>query len=244
MPENIFDERVAPFYDETSADHFDPAVLDPTVGFLVAEARGGAVLELAIGTGRVALPLAARGVPVHGIEISTAMVEQLRAKPGGDLIDVTVGDMATATLDRTFRLAYLVYNTISNLTTQDEQVECFRNVARHLEPGGRFVIEVGIPPLRRLPPGETLQVFDMSPTHVGVGEFDTVNQIEVSHHWFVLDGRLQTFASRHRYTWPPELDLMARLAEMELVGRYAGWDRSPFTADSEQHVSVWEKPAS
>ena len=143
MPENIFDERVAPFHDETSADHFDPAVLDPTVDFLMAEARGGPVLELAIGTGRVALPLAARGVPVHGIDISTAMVEQLRAKPGGRQFDVTIGDMATATFDRTFRLAYLVYNTISNLITQDEQVECFRNVARHLEPGGRFVIEVG-----------------------------------------------------------------------------------------------------
>lgn len=244
MPENIFDERVAPFYDATSADHFDPAVLDPTVRFLVAEARGGAVLELAIGTGRVALPLAARGIPVHGIDISTAMVEQLRAKPGGNQIDVTIADMATVALDRTFRLAYLVYNTISNLITQDEQVECFRNVARHLEPGGRFVIEVGVPQLRRLPPGETLRVFDLSPTHVGVDEYDTVNQIDVSHHWFVIDGWLQTFASRHRYTWPPELDLMARLAGMEFVGRYANWDRSPFTADSEQHVSVWEKPAS
>lgn len=241
MPENIFDERIAPFYDETSAERFDPAVLGPTVDFLVAEARGGAVLELAIGTGRVALPLAARGIHVHGVDISTAMVEQLRAKFGGDQIDVTIGDMATATFDRTFRLTYLVYNTISNLITQDEQVECFRNVARHLEPGGRFVIEVGVPQLRRLPPGETLRVFDLSPTHIGVDEFDVVNQIEVSHHWFVLDGRLQTFASHHRYTWPPELDLMARLAGMELVCRFANWDRSPFTADSEQHVSVWEK---
>ncbi len=243
MLENIFDDRVAPFYDATSADRFHPAVLDPTVEFLVTEARGGAALELAIGTGRVALPLAARGVLVYGIDISSAMVEQRRAKPGGHEINVTIGDMATAALGRTFRLAYLVYNTISNLTNQDEQVECFSNVARHLEPGGRFVIEVGLPQLRRLPPGDTLRVFEMSPTHVGVDEYDIVNQIEVSHHWFALDGRWETFASRHRYTWPPELDLMARIAGMTLVGRFADWDRSPFTADSEQHISVWEKPA-
>ncbi|MGZ4711681.1 MAG: class I SAM-dependent DNA methyltransferase [Acidimicrobiia bacterium] len=243
MPENVFDERVARVYDATSADRFDPAVLDPTVDFLAEQARGGDALELGIGTGRVALPLAARGVRVHGIDISEAMLAELAAKPGAGTVDVMVGDFATAALDRTFRLAYLVYNTITNLITQDEQVECFRNVARHLEPGGRFVIEVGIPQLRRLPPGETTRVFTATPDHVGFDAFDVAAQIEVSHHYFGIDGELQRFSSTHRFVWPAELDLMARLAGMHLVERWSDWNRAPFTSDSDQHVSVWEKPA-
>ena len=242
MPENIFD-AVAPFYDATAAGMFDPTVLDPTVDFLADLADGGAALELGVGTGRVALPLSRRGVPVHGIEISEAMVAELAAKPGADAIAVTVGDFATTALDRTFRLAYLVYNTITNLITQDEQVECFRNVARHLEPGGRFVIEVGIPQLRRLLPGETHRVFAATPTHLGVDEFDVVRQIEISHHYYVIDGRLEQFSSTHRYVWPAELDLMARIAGLLLRERWADWHRTPFTAESRGHVSVWEKSA-
>lgn len=242
MPENVFDQ-VAPFYDATSAVMFEPAVLDPTVDFLADLAGDGAALELGVGTGRVALPLRQRGVPVHGIEISAAMVAELQAKPDAEGIEVTIGDFATTKLDRTFRLAYLVYNTITNLITQDEQVECFRNVARHLEPGGRFVIEVGVPQLRRLPPGETHRVFVAEPTHLGVDEFDVVDQIETSHHYYVVDGRFEQFSSTHRYVWPAELDLMARIAGLRLVERWKNWKRAPFTAESRHHVSVWEKPA-
>ena len=241
MPENIFDERVAPFYDVTAADMFDPVVLDPTVEFLAGLASTGQALELGIGTGRVALPLSRRGVRVHGIEISEAMVAELRAKPGSEPITVTVGDFANATVNGTFGLAYLVYNTISNLITQDEQVECFRNVARHLEPGGRFVIELGIPELRRLPPGETHRVFEAGPEHLGFDEYDLVGSTLTSHHYFVIGGRLEQFSSTHRITWPAELDLMARIAGMTLLERVADWDRTPFTAESRKHISVWEK---
>jgi SAM-dependent methyltransferase len=243
VPEIVFDERIARRYDATSADMFEPAVLEPTVAFLADQARGGAALELGVGTGRVALPLSQRGVAVHGIELSPAMVDQLRAKPGAEAIDVTIGDFATTTVDGAFTLAYLVYNTITNLMTQDEQVDCFRNVAAHLDPGGRFVIEVGVPPLRRLPPGDDVQAFTVTPTHLGIDAYDVAAQTLVSHHYWVRGDHVDTFQSPHRYVWPSELDLMARLAGMTLRERWADWDRTPFTSDSTAHVSVWERPS-
>src|SRR6266705_3374306 len=186
---------------------FDPAVVDPVVDVLVELAGSGRTLELGIGTGRIALPLAQRGVPVHGIELSKAMVARLRAKPGAEDIGVTIGDFATTTVDGPFSLAYLVFNTISNLTTQAAQVACFRNVAAHLGPGGRFVVELGIPDLQRLPPGETMRVFHASPTHWGIDEYDVANQRLTSHHLELVDGRFELFSLPFRYTWPAELDL-------------------------------------
>jgi SAM-dependent methyltransferase len=241
--DGYFGEPVAAMYDETSDKMFDPAVVDPTVDFLAELAGDGRALELGIGTGRIALPLAARGVEVHGIELSRAMAARLRAKPGGEGIRVTIGDVATAKVDGTFRLAYLVFNTIMNLTTQAAQVACFQNVAAHLEPGGRFVIEVGVPDLQRLPPGERFVVFDGSETHWGIDEYDVVNQGLISHHFQVIDGRVEKSSAPFRYVWPAELDLMAELAGMRLRERWAGWKREPFTSNSRQHVSVWEKPA-
>jgi SAM-dependent methyltransferase len=243
VPKIYFDERIAKGYDAASTDMYEPAVLDPAVSFLADLAADGAALELGIGTGRIALPLSERGVHVHGIELSPAMVEQLRAKPGADDIGVTIGDFATTKVDGTFTLAYLVFNTITNLTTQDEQVECFRNVAAHLEPGGRFVIEVFIPVLQRLPPGETVRAFTVSPTRLGFDQYDVATQTLFSHHYWVVDGRLEVFSAPYRYVWPSELDLMARLAGMTLRERWSGWEREPFTSDSTTHVSVWEKNA-
>jgi SAM-dependent methyltransferase len=237
-----FDEGVAARYDESSADMFEPAVVEATVDFLAELAGHGRALELGIGTGRIALPLVRRGVEVHGIELSTAMAARLRAKPGGEGIPVTIGDFATAKADGTFRLAYLVFNTIMNLTTQAAQVACFRNVAEHLEPGGRFVIEVGVPGLRRLPPGETFQVFDWSDNHWGIDEYDVATQGLISHHFQRVDGRIELQSIPFRYAWPAELDLMAELAGMRLRDRWAGWKREPFTSDSTEHVSVWEQP--
>jgi SAM-dependent methyltransferase len=241
--DGYFGEPVAATYDETSDRMFDPAVIGPTIDFLSDLAGDGRALELGIGTGRVALPLVARGVEVHGIDLSRAMTERLRAKPGGEGIGLTVGDFATSRVDGAFRLAYLVYNTIMNLTTQAGQVACFRNVARHLEPGGSFVIEVGVPDLQRLPPGERFVVFDASESHWGVDEYDVANQGLISHHFEVRSGAIEKSSVPFRYVWPAELDLMAELAGMRLRERWAGWKREPFTNDSRQHVSVWEKPA-
>jgi SAM-dependent methyltransferase len=243
VPKIYFDERVAASYDSDTSEEFRPEVIDRTVDFLAGLAGSGAALELAIGTGRIALPLSRRGVPVHGIDISDAMVAQLRQKPGGDAISVTIGDMTTTDVNREFTLSYLVYNTIENLTTQDAQVRCFENVAAHLEPGGRFVIEVGVPALQRLPPGETVRPFHVSANRVGFDEYDVANQGLVSHHYWFRDERMRTFAQPFRYVWPSELDLMARIAGMRLCERWADWDRSPYTSDSTKHVSVWEKPA-
>jgi SAM-dependent methyltransferase len=243
MPTDYFGEPVAERYDERYDHLTDPAVVDPIVDFLADLARRGTALELGIGTGRIALPLAQRGVAVHGIDLSEAMVARLRAKPGAEQIDVTIGDFATTTVDATFSVAYLVANTIMNLTTQDEQVACFRNVAAHLEPGGCFVIEVLVPGLRRLPPGETFQLFDVSPTHVGFDEYDVARQGLVSHHYWIADGKVELFSPPFRYVWPSELDLMAQLAGMTLRERWSGWNREPFTSDSAKHVSVWEKLA-
>ena len=241
VPDDVFDQRVAPTYDADSAEMFAPEVLGPAVDLLAELAGDGAALELAVGTGRVALPLGRRGVEVHGIDISPHMVAELRAKPGGDAVPVTIGDMATTGLDRTFRLAYLVFNTITNLTTQDEQVRCFQNVADHLEPGGRFVVEVFVPELRRLPPGDAHRAFLVTPDHLGFDEYDVVASICRSNHWFVRDGSLQVFVSTHRYVWPAEMDLMARMAGLSLEDRWGGWRREPFTADSTSTVSVWRR---
>jgi SAM-dependent methyltransferase len=239
--DGYFDERTAARYDEQSADMFEPGAVDPVVEVLAKLAGGGRALELGIGTGRIALPLARRGVPVHGIELSRAMAARLRAKPGGEAIGVTIGDFARTTLDQRFTLAYLVRNTITNLTTQGEQVDCFRNVAAHLEPGGYFVIEVYIPELQRLPPGETIHTFTKTATHLGFEEYDVAAQLAVSHHYWLIDGRIETFSSPHRYVWPSELDLMAQMAGMSLRERWSGWNREPFTSDSRSHVSVWER---
>jgi len=241
--DGYFDERVAARYDESAAEMFDPAVVDPVIDFLVEIAGSGRALELGIGTGRIALSLAQRGVPVHGIELSKAMVARLRAKPGGEDIGVTIGDFATTTVDGTFTAAYLVFNTIMNLTTQAAQIACFRNVAAHLEPGGCFVIEVGIPDLQRLPPGETIRPFHVSETRWGFDEYDVAIQGLASHHFEMVDGRVERLSIPFRYVWPSELDLMAQLSGMRLRERWSGWKREPFTSDSRKHVSVWEKPA-
>ena len=241
--DGYFDERVAARYDESAAEMFDPAVVEPVVDLLGELAGSGRALELGIGTGRIALPLAQRGVPVHGIEMSKAMVARLRAKPGGEDIGVTIGDFATTTVEGTFSVAYLVFNTIMNLTTQSGQVACFRNVAAHLEPGGCFVIEVGVPGLQRLPPGETIRAFHVSENRWGFDEFDVAIQGLTSHHFEIVDGRAERFSTPFRYAWPSELDLMAQLAAMRLRERWSGWKREPFTSDSRKHVSVWEKPA-
>lgn len=244
MAEVFFDEEVAARYDETSARQFQPEVLDPAVDFLAGLAGDGAALELGIGTGRVALPLSRRGVRVHGIDNSAPMLDLLRGKPGAEHVGVTLGDFATVCVEGGFRLVYLVFNTITNLTSQDEQVACFRNAAAHLEPGGAFVIEVGVPQLRRVPPGERLRPFDVRSTHLGFDEYtDFVRQILHSHHYWIDGGELRTFSAPFRYVWPAELDLMARLAGLRLRERWAGWMREPFTEESSSHVSVWEKPA-
>ena len=242
MPENHFGEDVAERYDESAADMFDPAVLDPAVEFLAALAGDGAALELGIGTGRIALPLSERGVRVHGIDLSEAMVAKLREKPGAERIEATIGDFATTRVDGTFSLAYIVFNTIGNLTTQDAQVACFENVAAHLEPGGCFVIELGVPGLRTLPPAERFQVFDFGADHIGIDEYDVVEQGLISHHYHERDGAFERSSTPFRYVWPSELDLMARIAGMALRERWSGWKREPFTAESTKHVSVWQKP--
>ncbi len=241
VPELYFDERIARSYETRWPELFEPSVIDPAVNFLNDLAGTGAALELGIGTGRIALPLSRRGLRVHGIELSPAMVAEMRTKPGANDIGVTIGDFATTTVDGTFTLAYLVRNTIMNLTTQDEQVACFRNVAAHLETGGRFVIEVMIPELQRLPPGETIHAFTVTPTHLGFEEYDVATQIAFSHHYWVVDGQLETLSAPFRYVWPSELDLMARLAGMTLRERWSNWNREPFTKDSREHISVWQK---
>jgi SAM-dependent methyltransferase len=241
-PEDFFGERVAEAYDEDESEMFDPAVIESTVDFLAGLAGDGAALELAIGTGRIGLPLASRGVPVHGIDLSEAMVAKLREKPGGGEIPVTMGDFATTKVDGPFSLAYLVFNTINNLRTQDAQVACFENVSSHLQPGGCFVIEVGVPSLQRLPPGETVRPFDVSPTHIGFDEFDVKSQGLISHHYSFRDGQVEVNSVPFRYVWPAELDLMARIAGMRLRERWGDWNREPYTNDSTKHVSVWEKP--
>jgi SAM-dependent methyltransferase len=242
MAVDRFGPDVAERYDERYAYQSEPEVLDPILDFLAELAGEGRALELGIGTGRIALPLAERGVPVHGIDLSEAMVEKLKAKPGAEQVGVTMGDFATTRVDGTFSLAYLVANTIMNLTTQVEQVACFRNVATHLETGGCFVIEVLVPGLQRLPPGETFQPFAVGPNHLGFDEIDVATQRLISHHYWIEDGQAQVLSPPFRYVWPSELDLMAQLAGMRLRERLGDWTREPFTSASRKHVSVWEKP--
>ena len=241
-PDGYFAERVAASYDDPSDRMFQPEAVDAVVSLLAELAGGGKALELAIGTGRIGLPLSQRGVPVHGIELSKAMAARLRAKPGGDAIAVTIGDMATTRVDGTFTLAYLVFNTINNLTTQEAQVACFRNVAEHLAPGGCFVIETAIPPLRHLPPGQDIRGYRAGPGGIVSYSFDHASQQYRGHYVEFTDGTGEYRTIPFRYVWPSELDLMAQLAGLRLHDRWAGWNREPFTTDSRSHVSVWEKP--
>lgn len=242
---DLWDEQAAQGYDHTSVEMFAPHVLAPTVEFLAQLAGAGPALEFAIGTGRVAIPLSAKGVSVSGIELSQPMVDQLRRKvPAADDLPVVVGDMATATVPGRFSLVYVVYNSIGNLRTQDEQVECFRNAARHLSPGGRFVVELWVPGIRRFPPGQSAVPFAVTDRHVGFDTYDMVTQQGTSHHYRRRDDGTASYgASNFRYIWAAECDLMARLAGLTLERRVADWDGSPFTSDSEKHVSVWRKPA-
>jgi len=243
-PDGYFGEKVAAGYDDP-ADRINQAdVVDPAVDLLAELAGGGPVLELAIGTGRIGLPLAARGVPVHGIEMSKAMVARLRGKPGGDAVAVTIGDMTTTRVDGAFTLVYLVFNTINNLTTQELQVACFRNVAEHLVPGGCFVIETGVPPLRLLPPGQDIRGYRASPDRIISYSFDHATQQYSGHYAEFSGGTAEYRTIPFRYVWPAELDLMAQLAGLRLRDRWAGWTREPFTSDSSSHISAWEKPAS
>ncbi len=241
--DDLWDAETAAQYDTPGTGMFAPHVLDPTVDRLAELAGDGRALELAIGTGRVAVPLMARGVPVTGIELSRPMVERLRAKADEATVPVVVGDMATTRVPGEFTLVYLVYNTISNLLTQDEQVACFRNAARHLVPGGRFVVELWVPELRTLPPGRRATVFAVEPGSIGLDTYDVLTQHVVSHHFRFGDGRdARVFRSPHRYVWPAELDLMGRLAGFGLESRHADWRGAEFTAESGSHVSVYRLP--
>lgn len=235
--------ELAEVYDKTYSAMFGPSVLNPVIGLLADLARGGPALEFAVGTGRVALPLSARGIAVHGLELSRHMAERLFAKPGADAVPVTIGDMTTTRVPGTpFKLVYLVANTIMNVTTQDDQLAVFANAAAHLEPGGCFVVEVIVPQLRRVPPGEAGWVFTLDPDHVGIETFDDLaGQIAWSHHWIEADGRLVRHSAPYRYVWPSELDLMAKITGFRLRERWAGWDRAPFTSDSRSQVAVFGK---
>ena len=243
--EQLWDAETARRYDTPGTGMFAPEVLGPTVDRLAALADGGRALELAIGTGRVAVPLADRGVPVVGIELSPHMVEQLRTKVDEATIPVVLGDMATTVAPGEFRVVYLVFNTISNLLTQEAQVECFGNAARQLAPGGRFVIELWVPELRKLPPGVQATVWHAEPGYIGLDTYDVLHQRVVSHHFRFDEGRQAELGrTPHRYIWPAELDLMAQLAGLELESREADWDGTEFTADSRSHVSVYRRPVS
>jgi SAM-dependent methyltransferase len=249
--EDIWNADAAARYDTPGTGMFAPEVVEPAVDRLAELAGDGPVLEFAIGTGRVAVPLAERGVSVTGIELSRPMVDQLRTKVDAARIPVIIGDMATAVAPGPYRLVYLVYNTIANLLTQPEQVACFRNAARHLEPGGRFVIELWVPELRKLPPGQQATVWHCEPGYIGLDTYDVLNQQVVSHHFRFDDGLGQSSESGrqarlsrtpHRYIWPAELDLMGQLAGFTLQSRHADWTGAQFTADSRSHVSVYRLP--
>jgi SAM-dependent methyltransferase len=242
VPQNIFTGRTAVAYDLASPEMNDPALLDATADFLAAEADGGRALEFGIGTGRIALPLSRRSVEVHGVDISADMIDQLRRKPGNEAITTTVGDFAGTVVPGAFSLVYIVYNSITNLLEQEEWVECFCNAARHLAPGGRFVIELVVPDLRRFPPGATALPFEVGTAHVGLDTLDVVAQRGISHHFFAVGDHIEKFESPFRYAWPAELDLMAHIAGMTLRDRWGDWDRSSFTEASRKHVSVWERP--
>lgn len=242
MPEgDAYGPSVAQRYDTDCAAMFAPEVIDRTVEVLAELAAGGRALELAIGTGRIGLPLNGRGVPVVGIERSPAMVDQLRAKPGGAAVEVVIGDMTTTRVEGSFGLVYLVFNTITNLLTQEDQVRCFENAAAHLEAGGRFVVEDQLPALHRLSAGATEVVVERTAEHIGIDEYDVAEQRLVSHHTFIDGDRVRTSRSHHRYAWPAEYDLMARIAGLRLAERWADWHCTPFGASSTGHISVWQK---
>ncbi len=242
MSDQHLDPVVAATYDGRVNERFDPAILGATVDRLAELAGSGAALEFAIGTGRVALPLVERGVEVHGLELSEPMLARMRAKPDGADIPVTVGDMSSVRAPGVFSLVYLVFNTIGNLTTQDEQVACFRNAAAHLARGGRFVIEVGVPDPPRRDESNPYRPYDVSSDHIGIDEFDDpVGQTFVSHHYRPDDDEGRRVSGRFRYVWPSELDLMAQLAGMALEHRWADWSLTPFTDRSPEHVSVWRR---
>lgn len=244
MTSRVWGEEVAKDYDATSAAMFDPAVLGPTVDYLFELARGGPALEFAVGTGRVALELSARGLSVSGIELSPHMAEQMRTKPGAESMQIAIGDMTTTRVKGSFKLVYLVWNGIMNVTTQDEQVAVFENAAAHLESGGYFVVEVGVPKQDRSPTGEPGHVFAMDDDHVGIDTLDDpVAQILSSHHWFEVNGHLVHGSAPFRYVWPSELDLMARVAGMRLLHRWAGWRKEAFTSESASQIAVFEKNA-
>lgn len=240
--EGFFGERVAATYDERSAGMFDPAVVTPVVDLLAGLAGRGRALEFGIGTGRIALPLAERGLTVAGIDSSEAMVTRLRDKPGGGDLEVAVGDFASTRVGGEFALVYLIFNTISNLVTQDAQVACFENAAAHLGRGGRLVIETTVPALQSLPVGQTIIPFRADPEGISFDVYDVVTQRFSSQHFVFADGRVEAYPVEFRYAWPAELDLMARLAGLRLQDRWAGWRREPFTSLSRAHVSVYEKP--
>jgi hypothetical protein len=242
MGEGYFGERVAAVYDDRSGDMFDPAVVGPAVDMLAELAGDGGALEFAVGTGRIALPLAERGVRVAGIDNSEAMLARLRAKPGAERVEAMVGDMAATRVEGDFSLVYLVFNTIFNLTTQDGQVACFENAAAHLHSGGRFVIEARVPELQRLPLGQTVLPWRADPGGMTYYVYDVVTQRLSGQHYHLVDGKLEASPTEMRYAWPAELDLMARLAGMRLQDRWANWQREPFTALSPSHVSVYERP--
>ncbi|MCP4968457.1 MAG: class I SAM-dependent methyltransferase [bacterium] len=243
MPEDYFGEGIAERYDAGAADLSTPEVVGPVVDFLANLAGEGRALEFGIGTGRIGLPLHERGIPVDGIDLSAAMLRQLEGKPGADSINAIEGNFASMSMEGTYTLVYLVFNTINNLTTQDEQVACFRNAANHLEPGGYFVIEVNLPKLRMLPPGQNLHTFHLSENRWGIDEYHFATQDFTSHHFAVRDGELKRMSVPFRYVFPEELDLMAKIAGMSRFGRWAGWEDEPFTDDSTKHVSVWQKHA-
>ena len=234
---------IAETYDAKSQAMFEPALIGPTIDLLTEFAGNGSALEFAIGTGRVGLALAARGTAVDGIDLSPHMVEQLQRKPGANAIAVTIGDMATTRLGKTFKLVYLVFNTIMNVTTQDEQVAVFESAAAHLKPGGHFLVEVVVPQLRQLPKGGLAHVFEMTPDRLGFVTFDDVEgQISWSNSWINIDGRLTAYREMFRYVWPAELDLMARISGLRLKHRWGDWTKEPFTNESESQIAVYEKP--
>ncbi|MGO8825873.1 MAG: class I SAM-dependent DNA methyltransferase [Acidimicrobiales bacterium] len=242
MGSSVWGREIAEVYDATYAALAEPSVVDPIVDLLAQLAGDGAALEFAVGTGRIALPLSARGVPVHGLELSPEMVEQLRGKPGADAVPVTIGDMTTTRLTDSFELVYLVANSIMNVTTQEEQIAVFSNAAAHLVSGGRFVIELIVPQLGRVGPSEMARVFRLDPDHVGIETFDDLaGQVAWSHHWIEVGGRLVRHSAPYRYIWPSELLLMARITGFELEDRWGGWDRSPFTSESAKQVAVFVK---
>jgi SAM-dependent methyltransferase len=240
--DGYFGEEIAATYDADTSGMHDQTVIDTVVDVLAGLAGDGNALEFGIGTGRIALPLARRGIEVHGIDLSKAMVARLRDKPGGAAIEVTIGDFAHTRVAGEFSLAYLVFNTINNLTTQEEQVACFVNAATHLQPGGRFVIEVGVPALRLLPPGQRAVPFDVGEKHWAYDLYDCATQ-SMSSNYVDDDGDgARLWSIPFRYVWAAELDLMARIAGLELADRWQDWDGTPFTHESTRHVSVWRKP--